>query len=358
MMEAELGVKDRGDVEILLVGRPAARRPRHQPPRPAERAVEVGSASPCVRKEPADRAPRRHVHRPTPRLRPCRAMTRCASRPPSCARFAAGSPGCDGLEPPGSLSPWDVQQLVAASGWPRRRWSRFGSGGPQRRDLPRDPVDRLTAVQVDRYGSLGPEGLVRLMESAAPRAARVGVAAGLPAQPAVAGARSRRRGRRAVDPRLRRRHDPDPRHLDAPRRRRPATGRPMTAHRRPRRRTRSPTSWPSGPLATAAPSASPSPACRRHVVQRRGRADRSWTASARPARLRRPTACSPLTCRSDTSRRSTWTSIASRLTSRLRAGLGIGFLRRRVRPQQPVVVDTGLGARNLPRRPGGTVVDR
>jgi uncharacterized protein (TIGR03083 family) len=73
---------------------------------------------------------------------------------------------------------WDVQQLVGhVVGMARLAASPLEQVRQRRAAAARRPagtplIDSLTAVQVDRYASLGPEGLVRLMESTAPRAAR------------------------------------------------------------------------------------------------------------------------------------------------------------------------------------------
>ncbi len=73
---------------------------------------------------------------------------------------------------------WKVQQLVGhVVGMARMVASPLEQLRQERAAKARRPagtpmVDSLTAVQVDRYASLGPEGLVRLMERTGPRAAK------------------------------------------------------------------------------------------------------------------------------------------------------------------------------------------
>ena len=73
---------------------------------------------------------------------------------------------------------WNVQQLVGhVVGMARMVASPLEQLRQQRAAGARRPegtpmVDSLTAVQVDRYASLGPDGLVRLMERTGPRAAK------------------------------------------------------------------------------------------------------------------------------------------------------------------------------------------
>jgi uncharacterized protein (TIGR03083 family) len=73
---------------------------------------------------------------------------------------------------------WNVQQLVGhVVGMARLVASPLEQLRQQRAAGARRPagtpmVDSLTAVQVDRFASLGPEGLVRLMERTGPRAAK------------------------------------------------------------------------------------------------------------------------------------------------------------------------------------------
>ena len=94
---------------------------------------------------------------------------------------------------------WNVQQLVAhVVGMARMAASPLEQVRQQRAAGARRPagtpmVDSLTAVQVDRYASLGPDGLVRLMERTGPRAAK---------------------GRRRVPGFLRRRSMPEPEVVD------------------------------------------------------------------------------------------------------------------------------------------------
>ena len=120
----------------------------------------------------------------TPATLPRRsALPRDAAMRLAATEYARFSTAIAELQPadwtlPTDCPSWNVQQMVAhVVGMARMAASPLEQVRQQRAAGERRPagtpmIDSLTAVQVDRYASLGPAGLVRLMERTGPRAAR------------------------------------------------------------------------------------------------------------------------------------------------------------------------------------------